>query len=350
MRRIKTAIIGQGRSGRDIHGRYLKTDNRYDVCAIVDELSVRRDIAAKEWTCPIYARYEDLFGSEDLDLVVNASFSHQHAPITADLLQHGFHVINEKPAASTAAEVRHLDQTAKENQKVLAFFQQSRFAPYYEQIKSVLASGKLGRIVQISLKFNGFARRWDWQCSRSFQGGSLFNTGPHPLDQALDLIDFKTEGIQIFCQMDQANTFGDAEDYVKLVMRGQDIPLIDLEISSCDAYADQLYHIQGTRGGLKGTMTSLNWRYFKTEEAPVQKLITSSLQTKDGLPMYCGEKLSWYDESWATEDARVFTDAVGRFYDHVYQAVTMDKPLPITAGQIEKQLHVIETCHEQNQK
>ena len=49
----------------------------------------------------------------------------------------------------------------------------------------------LGRIVQVSLSFSGFARRWDWQTLQEYKGGNLLNTGPHPMDQAMRLLDFK---------------------------------------------------------------------------------------------------------------------------------------------------------------
>ena len=47
-------------------------------------------------------------------------------------------------------------------------------------------------------------------------GGNLMNTGPHPLDQALQLFG---EGMpRVACFMDRANTLGDAEDFVKVIL------------------------------------------------------------------------------------------------------------------------------------
>ena len=59
-------------------------------------------------------------------------------------------------------------EAAEKSGKLLAVYQQSRFAPYYRQVKKVVDSGVLGRIVQVSIAFNGFARRWDWQCIQDF--------------------------------------------------------------------------------------------------------------------------------------------------------------------------------------
>src|SRR5690554_6766863 len=77
MKKLNLAIIGQGRSGRDIHGKYFLTDpDRFKVVAVVEALEDRRNRAAEEYGCDTYENYQELFGRSDIDLVVNASFSH----------------------------------------------------------------------------------------------------------------------------------------------------------------------------------------------------------------------------------------------------------------------------------
>src|SRR5207245_2139585 len=99
----------------------------------------------------------------------------------------GFNVLCEKPFASTAADVDRMIAAAERANRTVAIFQQSRFAPYFRKVREVIASGVLGDIVQINIAFNGFSRRYDWQTLTAEMGGNLLNTGPHPLDQALQL-------------------------------------------------------------------------------------------------------------------------------------------------------------------
>ena len=51
MKKLRVAIIGQGRSGRDIHGSYfLSEKNRnYEVVAVVELIEERRERARKEY-------------------------------------------------------------------------------------------------------------------------------------------------------------------------------------------------------------------------------------------------------------------------------------------------------------
>jgi predicted dehydrogenase len=315
---------------------------------VVDAIPERRTKAEKEIGCAAFANYQELFGKKDIDFVVNASFSHMHLPITLDLLDHGFNVLCEKPFAHTAAQVDELIAQQKKTGKMLAVFQQSRFAPYFEQVKKVIASGVLGRIIQISVQFNGYARRWDWQTLQAFGGGSLYNTGPHPVDQALNLLNYYEGKPGVFCKMDRVNVWGDAEDYVKLILTAPDRPLIDVEISSCDAYPSFTYNIHGSNGGLKGSMKELNWRWFIPSETPEQKLLREPLHDSDWNPLYCRESINWHEDSWKGDDAAVFNESVGKLYDTVYDHIVNGKPLVVTLEQVRQQIWVMEEAHRQN--
>ena len=350
MEPLRIAILGQGRSGRDIHGKHLHAHpDKFRIVAVVDPLADRRCRAADEYGCETFERHEALFGRTDLDLVVNATPSHLHVPVTEDLLTHGFHVLCEKPFARTATEADRIIETASRSGRRLFVFQQSRFAPYYQKTREICDSGVLGRIVQISLAFSGFARRWDWQCLQACNGGNLLNTGPHPLDQALRFLD--VPGMpDILCRMDRANTFGDAEDYVKLILTAPGRPVVDLEISSCHAYADFTYDIQGTRGGLKATMNRIDWKWFREEDAPQQHLIRTPLMQADGTPAYCGETLPWQTAAWEVPEDRkdLFAATSTAYYDALYGCLREGADMPVTLAQVRQQIAVIEACHRQN--
>ncbi|NLV91509.1 MAG: Gfo/Idh/MocA family oxidoreductase [Firmicutes bacterium] len=347
----RVAIIGQGRSGRDIHAYSLgKMPDKYQVVAVVDLLEERRIRAKEELGCDVYADYRELFQRDDIDLIINASYSHMHVPITLDCLNHGYHVLCEKPLARRAAEVDTLIAAAQENDKILAIFQQSRYAPAFRKLREVIDSGVLGRIVQISIAYNGFARRWDWQTLQEYNGGNLLNTGPHPVDQALQL--FGTDIMpQVTCIMDRANTFGDAEDYVKLLLHGHGRPTIDVEISSCCAYPSFTYNVQGTYGGLKGTTTHLEWKYYLPSEAPEQRLIREPISKPDGTPAYCREELILHEDCWDVPQEQqrdLFHTMAQSFYEMLYKTLTENVPLEITPQEVRQQIAVMEECHRQN--
>ena len=148
--------------------------------------------------------------------------------------------------------------------------------------------------------------------------------------------------------MNLVNTFGDANDYCKLILTAPNKPLIDLTISSCDAYPCFTYKIHGQKGGLKGNMQHIDWKYFDPAKAPEQHLIRESLSQADGTPAYCGEKLPWVEECWDGDPNAVFNASVGTYYNMVYEHIVNNGPLAITLKQVRQQVAVFEEAHRQN--
>ena len=349
MQKIRTAIIGQGRSGRDIHGAHLSTDTeRYQIVAAVDPLPDRRNRAQAEYGCDVYTDYTALLEREDLDLVVNAAPSKFHVPISLSLLEAGYNVLCEKPLASGVLAVDRLIAAAERSGKMLAIFQQSRFAPCFRKIREVIDSGVLGEVVQVSIVYSGFSRRYDWQTLTSEMGGSLLNTGPHPLDQALQFFG-GGEMPRVHCIMRNATSYGDAEDHVLLILSGERRPLIEMEISSCARYPHDMYNICATRGGLKGSSRSIEWQYYDPQTARPLELTRTPLHQADGTPAYCSDKLEWHTEQWsAPEGQGLFATMSHDFYSMLYRSLTEGQPLEVTPQQVRRQIAVIEECHRQN--
>jgi len=347
MKALRVGIIGQGRSGRNIHAEFLKKiPEKYTIAAVADLLPDRAERARQEYGCDASTDYHDLFKRTDLDLIINASTSQYHVPITREILEAGFNVLCEKPLARRAAEVDDLIATAKRTGKLLAIYQQSRFAPYYRQVCDIIESGVLGRIVMVKCAFNGFGRRYDWQTLQSFNGGNLLNTGPHPMDQVLGLIG-RDIMPRVWCQMDRVNTSGDAEDFCKIILSYPGRPTIDLEICSNTPYPSSTYDIYGQYGGLRGTTTKITWKYFIPSEVPTLPLQRAPLPG----PSYCSDPgLKWHEQEWNVSEADkdLFSSMSGKFYSNLYDAITTGAPLVIPAEQVRQQIAVIEECHRQN--
>lgn len=350
MKKLKLAIIGQGRSGRDIHGNYYKSkaNDIFEVAAVVELDPERRERALAEYPgCDVYENYQELFDRKDLDLVVNASYSQMHYAITKDLLQHGFNVLVEKPFARNYFECCDLIKTAKDNNVVLAVFQQTFLTTFYNETRKLIASGKLGDIKQISIHYNGFARRWDWQTLQSKMAGSVYNTGPHPIGLALEFLDFDDNVKVAYSRLDCALTSGDAEDYAKIILDAPGKPVVDLEINSTDAFSDFNIKVQGSKGTFKCTQGSYQMKYIVDGENPERPVIAESLKNEEGLPIYCSEKLVAHEESGEFV-ADAFGGAVSHFYQMLYDTLTTGAPFAIKPENVAKIIGVIETVHAQN--
>lgn len=348
MKKLNVAIIGQGRSGYSIHGKYFLTENGkklFNVVAVVDYEEDRRKRAAEEFNCDTYEDYKELLNRDDIDFVVASTFSNMRYPVVMDLLNHKMNVIAEKPFSKYSMECENMIKTAKENGVMLTVFQQSRLAPYYKRVKEIIDSGVLGKIQHISINFSNYARRWDWQCSQRMYGGELLNTGPHPMDQALDLLN--TDDMpNVFSVLKRINNAGDAEDFVKVILTYPNRPLIEIEINHCDAYNDHVYRVCGDRGSLRSTITGARWKYF--DEKPMPKLDLKPLRGEDGVkPAYCSEHLEWheYEEKF---DGSAFDAGTMNYYNNIYNHLINGEELVIKPEKVLQQIRVAELVHAQN--
>ena len=357
MKKIRVGVIGVGGIAQFGHITAYQKEPDVELIAAADPNIEKLEYVAGKFSIPrTFPLWEDML-KLNLDAVSICSPNVFHAPQSIAALNAGINVLCEKPLCRSVNEVDRLIAASKKAKKILAVYQQSLLAAYFLKIREVIDSGVLGRIVQISIDFNGFSRRWDWQTMQSYNGGSLMNTGPHPLGQALAL--FGKGMPEIRCFMDRANTYGNAEDHVKLILSGKGHPLVDIEISSCCPYSAPTYVIYGTRGGMKSTTREAEWKYFIPEENPKQKLTSTPLRNSEGLPIYPNETLKWHVKKWPAGAANegktgyspstaAASSMTANFYAMLYKTLTTGAPLKITPVMVRPQMAVIEECRRQN--
>ena len=179
-----------------------------------------------------------------------------------------------------------LINTAKEHGVIVSAFHQSLYAPSFLHVKEVIESGKLGDVIQISLKYSGFARRWDWQTLQSFCAGGIYNTGPHPIGQALDLLGWDEHTKVAFSSLGTVLTSGDSDDYGKIILTAPGKPLVDIEVISADAFAgDFVFKIFGSKGTLVSTNSEYKLKYIDDFSAyPERPVIKTPLSNENGDP------------------------------------------------------------------
>ena len=350
MKKLNVAVIGQGRSGKDIHGKYYRSEENvyFNVKYVVDADEYRRGVAEEIYPgCVTLKDYRELFDKSDVDVVVNASYSEMHFAITEDLLRHGFNVLVEKPLAETRRECDTLIDLAKEKGVVLAVFQQSNLAPIFTFAKEVIASGKIGDLKQISVRFNGFARRWDWQTLQKKVAGGLYNTGPHPVGIGLGLIDFDPAYKVVYTRLDRALTSGDSDDYAKVIIDAPGKPVVDIEVVSSDAYTDYNLKLVGSKGTYKSTTLKYKMTYIVDGENPDRPVIETFLEDENRNPAYCREDLIKHTEE-GDFPGDAFSVGTPALYKELYFKLTEHKPMSVTPEMAREVVSVIETAHKEN--
>ena len=350
MKKLNVAIMGYGRSGCDIHSAFFRSQNNdiVNVVAVVELDPAREAVAKQHFGCDTYSDYKELLNRKDIDLVVNASYSHMHYPITLDLLNHGFNVLCEKPISKTAAQLQELIDAAKKNNVLFTIFQQSRLTQYFEEMEKLMNSGILGDIRLVRGRWSGFSRRYDWQTLIKRDAGAMRNTGPHPFEQCIWLSGTDEMPKNIYSKLEVYNSVGDAEDYVFAILEYANGKRFEIEINPSDPYNDGwLYRVYGTRGALRVSAKKLEYQYYLEEESPQPVLDEKSLHKEDGSPSYCKNTIVWHkEEKELTGDA--FAYGTSGYYHRLYDHMVNGGELFIKPEHILPEIAIFEEIERQN--
>jgi predicted dehydrogenase len=184
---IRVGLLGYGPAGRIFHAPLLRS---VPALALTSICTSRADeVAALDFGIRCVATPAEIFTDPAIDLVVIATPSATHAPLAAEALRAGKHVVVDKPFALSLADARGLAVLARDRDKLLTVFHNRRFDSDFLSIRAAITEGIVGRITHFESHFDRFRPqvRDRWREDGSPGSGLWFDLGPHLADQALAL-------------------------------------------------------------------------------------------------------------------------------------------------------------------
>ncbi len=185
---IRVGVVGFGLAGRIFHTAVIQATPGLELAAVVQRSG---DDAKKEYPEAHVARsVEEMLSDVSIRLVVIATPSYSHYELAKQCLHEQRHVIVDKPFTLTSEEAARLITTARHRNLTLTAYQNRRWDGDFRTVRQVIASGELGRLVTFESHFDRFRpapRRDVWRENGGPGGGTLFDLGPHLIDQALTL-------------------------------------------------------------------------------------------------------------------------------------------------------------------
>lgn len=126
--------------------------------------------------------------SADVDAVVVATTHDQLAAIAQAAVEAGKHVLVEKPAARSAAEIAGLRAAAKKHGRVVKVGFNHRFHPSFLRARQIVDEGGVGPIMFVRARYGhggriGYEKEWRFDGPIS-GGGELLDQGTHLIDLA----------------------------------------------------------------------------------------------------------------------------------------------------------------------
>jgi predicted dehydrogenase len=279
---IKLAIIGCGAIAQE---RYLPAAALVPhlTIAVVTDLDAgrARDTADRFRISQHVTDYRDIFGK--VDAVVVATPPRSHAPIAIDCLEHGLHVLCEKPLATSSDEVTAMIAAGRRAQRQLAVGMNRRVCWSSQTLKRLMQLDMLGEVQRFDLE-EGNEFNWPLRTAHIFQdsdaGGVLFDAGVH----VFDLLLWALDGDSADVTRCRADNWGGVETnaLVDLTVerRGRSIPG-RVELSFTRKLRNTL-RIYGEKGRLEAsTLGNYEmWLYPDGEDAQPVTLTPREMQPK----------------------------------------------------------------------
>ena len=176
-------IVGCGLIGQK-RAKALGAGGRLAACADID--NSRAETLAYSSRANVFRDWRELVWSPLVDVVIVATLHDSLAEMTQTAAEAGKHVLVEKPAARTAAElVPVMAAAAKFGVKVHVGFNH-RYHRSLRKAKEIVESGALGELMFIRARYGHGARlgyEKEWRSNPALSGGGeLIDQGPHLID------------------------------------------------------------------------------------------------------------------------------------------------------------------------
>ncbi len=179
---LRVGIIGCGGIGQK-RARTLGAGSRLAGCADLDPARARALAAGK---ARVHEDWRELVRSPDVDAVVVATTHDALAGVTMAAIAEGKHVLVEKPAARSAAEILPLLEAAEEHRVKVRVGFNHRYHRALRKAKGIVDSGAIGPLMFLRARYGhggrpGYEREWRAD-PRLSGGGELIDQGPHLID------------------------------------------------------------------------------------------------------------------------------------------------------------------------
>jgi predicted dehydrogenase len=179
---LRVAVVGCGLIGAK-RAAALSPDDRLTACYDVNESAALSVAASRGGT--VCKSLEELLESAP-DVVVVATVHDQLAGLAEQALQSGAHVLVEKPAGVSSAQIDRLLECQRASGRLVKVGFNHRFHPGIARVAEEVHSGRHGRLLYLRARYGhggrpGYDREWRAEPARS-GGGELIEQGMHLLD------------------------------------------------------------------------------------------------------------------------------------------------------------------------
>lgn len=239
------ALIGYGGMGR-WHVRSLQSmPELFTVCGIYD-IDEEKRIQAEKDGLHAYPTLEALLADEKIELVTIATPNDCHRPLAIAAMEHGKHVISEKPVTLSSLDLQAMIDAAREYHRIFSVHQNRRWDEDFLVMKKIYEENTLGRVFNIESRVHGSRGvPGDWRNRLLPGGGMILDWGVHLLDQILQMV--KEDVISVY-NINSHVTNDEVDDGFKAIITFASGLTAHVEVGTSNFINMPRWYMQGENG------------------------------------------------------------------------------------------------------
>jgi predicted dehydrogenase len=152
-RPVTCVILGHGGRGSTYAGLALRMPQEWKVVGVAEPIDYRREACVKAHAIPaenVFTTWEHVFERPRLaDVAVITTQDAMHLAPALAALERGYDLLLEKPIAQSWEECRRTYRAVQATGAIVAIGHVLRYAPYYVQLRHVIATGLIGDVVSV---------------------------------------------------------------------------------------------------------------------------------------------------------------------------------------------------------
>jgi predicted dehydrogenase len=191
--RIRVGVAGTGAVAQLVHLPLLTERPDVEVVAVSDADEAKADAIATRFGVERVLDDPALLSDDDVEAILVCTPNHLHEAQAVAALQHGKHVLVERPLALTADGCRRVLDAARAADRSVVVGMSHRFRPDVAALRAFVLGGELGRPYAARVAWMNRKvplRRTTWrQRPEQAGGGALMDLGVQALDLGLWLLD-----------------------------------------------------------------------------------------------------------------------------------------------------------------
>jgi predicted dehydrogenase len=239
--------------------------------------------------------WQQALSREDVGAVVVCTPNALLVPIATAALAAGRHTLIEKPMGRNVAEAGQLAAAANASTAVLKIGFNHRYHPGIARAAAVLASGEIGRLIQLRARYGHGSRPG---CEQEWRGNAELAGGGELLDQGVHIIDLfqwlAGPAIRVHAELQQSVwPLGPLEDNAFALMRFDDGVVGQMHVSMTQWKNLFSLEVHGDRGAV--TVQGLGGSYGPERLTVVRRNMAGGVPDLE-TTVFEGPDLSWAEE------------------------------------------------------